>query len=411
MKTITIPDGTSRRFSKRRFAGAAAAIALVATGAVGAQTFAGDEVGGPTPPPGEQVAGQPPDAPTDEGDPLLGSDAFIQTGGSNFDPTVVSKFIPAHGFQVLQGTGAQADLVVLELGEGARTCLTPDPMSGGLITRMAAGVELPDGSLIKRVSFYGQDNDAVENINVRLYRQDVVTPFVIQGTTPISTRTSSQVDSFSTSGQQSSASVFFGADDLAEPTGTPSSGALAITGTTNRFHTIHVELRTTAAVNHVLCGVRVDYQVPVPADPGTVFHPLDPVRAFDSRLAVLPESGRLGPNETKVIDITDGYDSNGVAIPAQANAVPTTATAVAYNVTIAGADGPNFVAVTAGDATEFTASAVNYSAGSNVANGSTVTIAADQTIKLWGGSNTGSSHVLIDIVGYYAPSVRSNMAN
>jgi hypothetical protein len=342
---------------------------------------------------------------------VLGSDAFIQTSGSNFDPTVVSKFIPAHGFQVLQGTGAQADLVVLELGEGARTCLTPDPMSGGLITRMAAGVELPDGSMIKRVSFYGQDDDAVENINVALHRQDVFTPFAIEGTTPISTRTSLQVDAFSTSGQQGDASVFFGADDLEESTGTPRGTGAAITGTINRFHTVQVELRTAAAVDHVLCGVRVDYQVPVPADAGTVFHPLDPVRAFDSRLAVLPESGRLGPNETKVIDITDGYDSSGVAIPAQANAVPTSATAVAYNITIAGADGPNFVAVTAGDATEFTASAVNYSAGSNVANGSTVTIAADQTIKLWGGNNTGSSHVLIDIVGYYAPPVLSNMAN
>ena len=405
--TTTTPGGRDWRFSKRRLAAATAAIALVATGAVGAQGFADDEGGGPTPPPGEQVAGQPADAPADEGDLVLGSDKSIQTSGSNFDPTVVSKFISAFGFQALQGTTAQADLVVLE----GQTCLTPDAASGANITRMSAGLELPEGSLIKRVSFYGQDNDAVEDIIVRLYRQDVFTPFVIQGTTPISTRTSSQIDSFSTSGQQSNASVFFGADDLTESTGTPRDPGAAITGITNRFHTVHVELRTAALVDHVLCGVRVDYQVPVPANPGTVFQPIDSIRAFDSRQAVLPESGRLGPNETKVIDITDGYDADGVAIPAQANAVPTSATAVAYNITIAGADGPNFVAVTAGDAASFTASAINYSAGSNVANGSTVILAADQTIKLWGGDNIGSSHVIIDIVGFYAPPISPNMAN
>ena len=401
-------DGRDWRCSKRRLAAATAAIAFVATGAIGVQSFADDEgETGPPPPPGEQPTGQPPESIADDGDLILGADEFIRTSGSTFDPTIVSKFIPAHGFQVLQGEGTEADTV----DQDQSTCLEPGSTAEGLFTEMFAPVELPDGARIKRVSFFGQDDDAVEDIGVNLIRVEFFTPFGFTGVTPTSTRSIRFVDSFSTSGQQGDATVFFGADDLEELVGTPSTGGIAISGSTNRFHTVKVNLRNLAGGDHVLCGVKVDYQVPVSADPGTVFHPLDPVRAFDSRLAALPESGRLGPNESKVIDITDGYDADGVAIPAQANAVPTTATAVAYNITIAGADGPNFVAVTAGDAASFTASAINYSAGSNVANGSTVILAADQTIKLWGGNNTGSSHVLIDIVGFHAPPVPSNMAN
>lgn len=409
MNTTKIPGGNSRRFSKRRLSAVATAVALVATGAISAQTFAGDGDGddGPPPPPGEQPSGQPADTVTADGDLVLGTGELIQTSGSNFDPTVVSKFIPANAFQIVQGEDDFADTV----GRDGAVCLTPAAGSAGSITEGFAPVELPDGARIKRVTFYGQDDDAVADIGIRLYRTEVVTPFTAAILTPISTRSTTVVDNFTTSGQQGDASVFRGADDLEELVGTPSTGGIAIAQTQVRFHTVRVRLDNPAGANHVLCGVKVDYQIPVTANPGTVFHPIDPIRAFDSRLDVLPQSGRLGPNQMKVIDITDGYDSSGVAIPAQANAVPSNATAIAYNITIAAADGPNFVAVTAGDAASFTASAINYTAGTNVANGSSVTLAPDQTIKLWGGDNTGSSHVLMDIVGYYAPGVPSNMAN
>jgi hypothetical protein len=124
--------------------------------------------------------------------------------------------------------------------------------------------------------------------------------------TPDSTRELTEIDAFSTSDDQNDASAFAGADDLGELTGSlPDSPP---SGTLNRFHTIQADMVNASAANHVLCGVTVDCQVAAAADPGAVFHPHDPARTFDSRLAVLPESGRLGPNETKMIDITDGYD-------------------------------------------------------------------------------------------------------
>jgi len=61
------------------------------------------------------------------------------------------------------------------------------------------------------------------------------------------------------------------------------------------------------------------------------------------------------------------------------------------------------VAVIAGDAASFTASAINYSGGPNIANADAVEIDGAQSIKLWGGGNTGSVHVIIDVTGYYAP--------
>lgn len=345
------------------------------------------------------------------GDLVLGSSEIIQTGGGNFDPTILTKYIGAGGFQPLQGEGANADTVAFD-GAAGDTCVRPGPASAGTLTRLNAAVELPDGARIKQISFYGQDDSAAGDIAVRLVREDFSTPLVFGGMTPVSSRSRTVVDAFSTSGQQNDASVFFGTDNLEDVTGSFNSFAgVALGPRINRFHVVSVALLNAAGADHVLCGVRVDYQVPASADPGVTFHPLEPFRAFDSRQAAFPESGRLAPNATKVIDITDGYDSNGVLIPAQENLIPANATAITYNITAAGQTGPNFVAVTAGDAVSFTASAINYSGGANIANAGTVEIDGAQSIKLWGGGNTGSAHVLIDVTGFYAPAPFPNMGN
>jgi hypothetical protein len=400
----------SRRFVKR-LAAVGVGATLIASGAIGAHSLAaGGEEGGPPPPPGAQPVGEESEPPADDADLVLGSGELIQSGGSDFDPTIVSKFIAAQGFQVFQGEGIGADTVAPESGN-ATACVKPGPTAAGTLTQMAASLELPDGARIKQLSLYGQDDDAADDISVRLFRQEFSTPLVLLPLTPTSSRTRTEVDAFSTSGQQGDASIFFGTNDLEEITGNfRVSGGVFIGPTLNRFHTVSVSL--TNGADHVFCGVRVDYQVPAVADPGTTFHPIEPYRAFDSRLASFgPLSGRLMPNSTKVIDITDGYDSAGVAIPAQENLVPSNATAITYTITAAGQTGPNFVAVTAGDAAGFTASAINYTGSGSIANGSTVTVAADETIKVWGGDNTGSAHVIIDVTGYYAPAPYPNMAN
>jgi len=73
------------------------------------------------------------------------------------------------------------------------------------------------------------------------------------------------------------------------------------------------------------------------------------------------------------------------------NLVPVGATAIAYKITITGATGPNYVSVTPGDAATFAVSSINFHGVMDVVNGATVAIAADCTIKAFGGDQTGST--------------------
>jgi hypothetical protein len=152
----------------------------------------------------------------------------------------------------------------------------------------------------------------------------------------------------------------------------------------------------------------VRYQVPAVANAtATVFYPIEPIRAFDSRLPAYANSGLVAPNTSKVISIKDAH--NGAGAVTATDVIPIGATAVAYNLTVTGATGPNYLAVTPGDALSFTASVINFSANSNLANAAIVAIAPDRTIKIWGGDQSGSTYVIIDITGYYAP--MPNMGN
>ena len=130
-----------------------------------------------------------------------------------------------------------------------------------------------------------------------------------------------------------------------------------------------------------------------------------------ARIDTYAESGLLGPNESKVIDVSDGYDLAGVAIPALADAVPAEATAITYNIAVAGTTGTNFVSATAGDATEFNTAVLNYGEGVALSNSATVPVDATQQIKVWGGDQVGSAHVIIDVTGYHAAPVLPNMGN
>jgi hypothetical protein len=142
-------------------------------------------------------------------------------------------------------------------------------------------------------------------------------------------------------------------------------------------------------------------QVSGPSAAGA-FHAIDPVRSFDSRVtaAEYPASGLLEPNSSKTVSVANGHDGDGnVTAP---DAVPVGATAVAYNVTVTGTTGPNFLAVTPGNAAIFTTSTINWSApDQSLANGSIVAIDASRQVKIWGGDQSGSTHVIIDVTGYW----------
>jgi hypothetical protein len=147
---------------------------------------------------------------------------------------------------------------------------------------------------------------------------------------------------------------------------------------------------------HRLWGVRVGY---VTADAGRFF-PINPVRAYDSR-ATLPDPGLLGPNASRLILVKDSR-ANGSGAVITPDVVPVGATAIACNLTVTGTTGPNFLALTPGDAGSFTASAINWSdADQSIANGLIAKLDANRFVRVWCGDQTGSTHVLLDVNGYW----------
>lgn len=352
------------------------AVGALALGAVGASTLAAGEEGG---------------APSDQVVPAAGDAVLaISTSPTTYDDTVLTKFLNARAFEINYGGGIEDDKVSLN----GQTCVHPAADSGGALTIGFASLELPDGARIKKINFYGEDSDA-QDIAIALWRNR----HTIESGNSAS-RSNTLLTSFTTSGSSGDV-VFSSADDLGIVTGS--------SGDVHDFFNIRVEMDNVGS-SHVLCGVEVEYQVPAAeAETGTVFHPIDPVRAYDSRLG-FPTSGSMAPNSSRVISVKDGYTGTSVST---ADAVPDGATAVTYNITVTGQTGPNFASVTPGDASDFTASAINWSSNAAIANAGTVKIDADRQIKVWAGDQAGSFQVIIDITGYYIAPVdgHPNMGN
>ena len=371
--------------------------AVVAVAAIGAAVAAD----------GGEGAG--PQAPAPAGTPVSGESAQqteaplpiedITTGGTNFDPTILTKFIPGRSFVPHKGVANTTDDDTINYS--GNTCIAPlaDPGLGNFVDVYAA-VELPDGSRIKRVTFFGTDSAATDII-VTLNRVDYNIPLLFGATS----RADLAVTSFTTTGTPGE-TVVSSPDNLAEITGSFSSFILS---SDHRFHSLDVQMQTAAGTNQVLCGVEVQFQVPESgADAGTVFHPITPVRAYDSRIAAYPVNGPIPNNSSRVVDISSGHDLITGALT-QADAVPVGATAITYNLTSDASTTVGFVAITPGDAGTFSTSALNLN-GTPLANGGTVAIAGDRTVKVFVGGG-GSTQIIVDVTGYYTgPVPFPNMA-
>lgn len=133
----------------------------------------------------------------------------------------------------------------------------------------------------------------------------------------------------------------------------------------------------------------------------SVFVPIDPQRVYDSRLA--GPGGTPDPItafEQRIISVANGtdYNTGQVTIP---DLVPAGATSIAFNLTATGTTGPGLFAITPGDATTIDTSTVNWPQANDViANGLTVKIDANRTVKVYNQSGYQADAVL-DVVGYF----------
>jgi hypothetical protein len=96
----------------------------------------------------------------------------------------------------------------------------------------------------------------------------------------------------------------------------------------------------------------------------------------------------------------NGIDLGSGAVTAP-NVVPAGATAIQFTLTITEATTNGFLAVTPGDASQYKASTINWTATTpTIATGSLAKIAADRTVNVFAGGG-GGTQFIIDITGYY----------
>jgi hypothetical protein len=241
-----------------------------------------------------------------------------------------------------------------------------------------APVALPHGARVTEMVVYAT-SPSTENALVRL---------VCHRTSLADTGAFVVVASVNTSAVPPAAPVRIHTASVAAAT----NGAVVDEGSSAYF--VIVNASTNPA--HLLWGVRIGY---VTADAGRFF-PINPVRAYDSRAAA-PEPGLLGPNSSRLVLVKDSR-ANGSGAVITPDVVPVGATAIACNLTITGTTGPNFLALTPGDAASFTASAINWSgADQSLANGLIAKLDANRFVRVWCGDQTGSTHVLLDVNGYW----------
>ena len=127
--------------------------------------------------------------------------------------------------------------------------------------------------------------------------------------------------------------------------------------------------------------------------------PLTPTRVYDSRLPQ-PDAGRiLQAGTERTFGIGQSRDITTGAVTGQL--LPAGTRGVAVNVTITGTTGSGFVALTPGVAGSFSASAINWSAPSQtIANGLNLTADALLQLKAW--VRGGDTHLIVDVMGYFA---------
>ena len=130
------------------------------------------------------------------------------------------------------------------------------------------------------------------------------------------------------------------------------------------------------------------------------FHALTPGRVYDSRLGS-PAPGPMSPSSaSRTVSVANKINSStGVVVTS--NFVPSGATAVFANVTIADTTTSGYLAINPGGVTTRDASTINWAGdGLAIANGVVLTLNASRQVTIVQGG-PGSANVLIDVIGYY----------
>ncbi len=140
----------------------------------------------------------------------------------------------------------------------------------------------------------------------------------------------------------------------------------------------------------VLPRLRTEVAAAIGVPAGSTYRPLSPARVLDTRTGVGVTAGRVGPQAT--IDVR----------VAGAGGVPASgATAVALNVTAAGASGPlSYLTVWPKGAGRPFASNLNFTSGVSTSNLVMVRLSADGSVSLY--NDAGTVDLVADVQGWYS---------
>ncbi|MEZ5141287.1 MAG: hypothetical protein R2726_02030 [Acidimicrobiales bacterium] len=119
------------------------------------------------------------------------------------------------------------------------------------------------------------------------------------------------------------------------------------------------------------------------------FHPLAPARVFDTRDGTGTPAGKMSPGSTRTLAI---LGRGGVPLPG--------VDSVVLNMTVTQATAASHLTVWPDGVAKPTASSLNFWSGSTVANLVTVRIGQTGLIDIF--NNSGSVHVIADVVGWYS---------
>jgi hypothetical protein len=126
---------------------------------------------------------------------------------------------------------------------------------------------------------------------------------------------------------------------------------------------------------------------------GSLFNGVTPKRILDTRNGTGAPAAKVGQDATLVVDVTGTFSSG---VPA------TGVSAVVVNTTVDAPTTASYLTVFPSDAPKPVASNLNFVAGQIVPNLVTVKVGGDGNVKVY--NNMGSTHVIMDIVGWYGAS-------
>jgi len=128
-----------------------------------------------------------------------------------------------------------------------------------------------------------------------------------------------------------------------------------------------------------------------PAAPtGTVYYTVSPCRVLDSRVTTGPWGGQpLGAQQERTVAVVG------------ACAIPATAKALSFNVTVTASTAAGHIRVYPAGTPRPGTSSLNFAAGQTRANNGIVSLGAAGGLAFFSGQASGSVHVVLDVNGYF----------